>query len=255
MKRMTSVKVLAALGMASLLACSVQASTVSIGAPTLVTGGTVDMTNDVATGMATNVDWIHLLSGNVNLHGLTGASATVAADLSKNLTTPYISRNITFTEHANASVNDWPQAGVGGDRHVAYTYSDAASVANPGSTTSEGIFQAGDLTLTINVPDTNPYVLSVYGHDRWTPFVIKSASLSGGPVAGPRGAGGSSTDLYRVDIAYQADAPTTLTVTFGYNINSQGASVGASTLSSVPEPASLSLLGLGLVGLLRRRRA
>ena len=258
MNRFASVKFLAAVGVVSLLLSgSVQAaSTVSIGAPTLISATTLDMTNDIGAGMTTNVDWIHFLSGNVNLHGQLNASATVAPDLAKNAANPYISRTILFTEHSSATVNDWPETRGGSASSVSYTYSDAASVSNPGSTATEGIFQAGDLTLTINVPDTNPYVLRIYGRDRWAPLYIKGASLSDGAVAGQTGAGGGSTDLYRFDIAYQAQtAGQTLTVNLGYTNNSQGVNIGTATLSTVPEPVSLGTICLGALGLLRRRRA
>ena len=247
---------LGALSTFLLLSGSAQAaSTVSIGTPTLIAASTVNMTNDLGAGMTTNVDWIHFLSGNNGFHGLLNATAVVAPDLQKSVAVPFINRAITFTEHASAGVNDWPETKGGVTNGTSYSYSDAASVPNPDSIATEGFTQAGDFTLAINVPDTNAYVLRIYGRDRWTPFQIKSAILSDGTTASAQ-AGGAATDLYRFDIAYQSATPNqTLTVTFGFDGNSQPASVGAATLSTVPEPVSMSAMSIGALGLLRRRRA
>lgn len=255
MNRIASVSFLAAVGAASFLLSGVaQASVINVTA-SKYTGTTLDLSNDVGPGMTTNIDWVHFLTGNLSFHGTSTTSGTVSADLAKNVT-PLIGRTMTFTAKPGATSSDWVQASSSNPNIAgtpSYVYSDA--VSGSGSTSLEGLFSLGDINLSITVPDTNPYVLSFYAHEKWGNVGIRSVSLSDGTTGNATWKTDGLRSLFRFDIAFQASQPNeTLTVMAGFQNYSQGMSSPGATLSTVPEPAAFGLLAVGALGTLRRRR-
>lgn len=118
--------------------------------------------------------------------------------------------------------------------------------------------------LTITVPTTDQYVARIYVGGFSTLESPLTATLPGAQsvVFNPQYTSGHNgyKDAGILELTFQADAvdgiSNVLEVTFTLNPSTNNSShvlIQGATL--VPEPAALSLLGLGAIGLLRRRRA